>query len=92
MSKIAESIDAGRRWSLGLRLVTVSYISVGVRLFGCHTPACAIAKPLNARGVTRGGIWTPVQVTAVLRRASCPNITVSRISGESERQNKTSRR
>ena len=40
----------------------------------------------------RGGIWTPVQVTAVLRRASCPNTTVSRISGESGRQNKTSRR
>jgi hypothetical protein len=32
----------------------------------------AIAKALNARGVAtaRGGVWTPVQVTAVLRRAS----------------------
>jgi DNA invertase Pin-like site-specific DNA recombinase len=31
----------------------------------------AIAKALNARGVAtaRGGIWTPVQITAVLRRA-----------------------
>ena len=31
----------------------------------------AIAKALNARGVAtaRGGVWTPVQVTAVLRRA-----------------------
>jgi hypothetical protein len=30
----------------------------------------AIAKALNARGVAtaRGGVWTPVQVTAVLRR------------------------
>jgi Recombinase len=32
----------------------------------------AIAKALNARGIAtaRGGVWTPVQVTAVLRRAS----------------------
>jgi hypothetical protein len=32
----------------------------------------AIARALNARGVAtaRGGVWTPVQVTAVLRRAS----------------------
>ena len=30
--------------------------------------------------MARGGIWRPVQVTAVLRRASCPNTTVSRIS------------
>ena len=54
----------------------------------------AIAKALNARGVptARGGVLAPVQVTAVLRRASCPNTTVSRISGESGRQNKTSRR
>jgi hypothetical protein len=31
----------------------------------------AIAKALNARGVAtaRGGVWTPVQVTAILRRA-----------------------
>ena len=31
-----------------------------------------IAKALNARGIAtaRGGVWTPVQVTAVLRRAS----------------------
>ena len=30
----------------------------------------AIAKALNARGIAtaRGGVWTPVQVTAVLRR------------------------
>jgi hypothetical protein len=32
----------------------------------------AVAKALNARGVAtaRGGVWTPVQVTAVLRRAT----------------------
>ena len=32
----------------------------------------AIARALNARGVAtaRGGVWTPVQVTAVQRRAS----------------------
>jgi hypothetical protein len=32
----------------------------------------AIAKALNARGVptARGGVWTPVQVTAALRRVS----------------------
>ena len=32
----------------------------------------AIAKALNARGIAtaRGGIWTPVQVTGVQRRAS----------------------
>jgi hypothetical protein len=32
----------------------------------------AIAKALNACGIAtvRGGVWTPVQVTAVLRRAS----------------------
>jgi hypothetical protein len=32
----------------------------------------AIAKALNARGVAtaRGGVWTPVQVTAVMRRAA----------------------
>ena len=32
----------------------------------------ATAKALNARGIAtaRGGIWTPVQVIAVLRRAS----------------------
>ena len=31
-----------------------------------------IAKALNARGIAtaRGGVWTPVQVTAVMRRAS----------------------
>jgi DNA invertase Pin-like site-specific DNA recombinase len=31
----------------------------------------AIAKALNARGIAtaRGGVWTPVQVTAVQRRA-----------------------
>jgi hypothetical protein len=30
----------------------------------------AIARALNARGIAtaRGGVWTPVQVTAVLRR------------------------
>ena len=30
----------------------------------------AIAKALNARGIAtaRGGVWTPVEVTAVLRR------------------------
>jgi DNA invertase Pin-like site-specific DNA recombinase len=32
----------------------------------------AIAKALNARGIAsaRGGVWTPVQVAAILRRAS----------------------
>jgi DNA invertase Pin-like site-specific DNA recombinase len=32
----------------------------------------AIAKVLNARGIAtaRGGVWTPVQVTAMQRRAS----------------------
>jgi hypothetical protein len=32
----------------------------------------ASAKALNARGIAtaRGGVWTPVQVTVVLRRAS----------------------
>ena len=31
-----------------------------------------VAKALNARGIAtaRGGVWTPVQVTAVLRRAA----------------------
>jgi hypothetical protein len=35
-------------------------------------PLRAIAKALNARGIAaaRGGVWTPVQVKAVLRRAS----------------------
>jgi DNA invertase Pin-like site-specific DNA recombinase len=32
----------------------------------------AISRALNARGIAtaRGGVWTPVQVTAVLRRVS----------------------
>jgi Recombinase len=32
----------------------------------------AIAKALNARGIAtaRGAVWTPVQVSGVLRRAS----------------------
>jgi hypothetical protein len=41
-----------------------------------------IAKALNARGIAtaRGGVWTPVQVTAVLRRASQLNTGRSEIS------------
>jgi hypothetical protein len=32
----------------------------------------AVSRALNARGIAtaRGGVWTPVQVTAVLRRSS----------------------
>jgi hypothetical protein len=41
-----------------------------IQLAGGATSVRAIAKALNARGVAtaRGGVWTPVQVTAVLRR------------------------
>jgi hypothetical protein len=37
----------------------------------------AIAKALNARGVAtaRGGVWTPMQVNGVLRRASILNLS-----------------
>jgi hypothetical protein len=75
----AVASDATRRHSARTRLTSLSPrfaanvlpIVKQIRASGV-TSLRAIAKALNARGVAtaRGGIWTPVQVTAVLRRAS----------------------
>ena len=78
----------GRHWSLGLRLVTVSYISVGVRLIRMPRPGpCDRQTAQRARRYSRRHLDASAGDRCAAA-ASCPNTTVSRISGESGRQNK----
>jgi DNA invertase Pin-like site-specific DNA recombinase len=59
----------GNRQAADRFAANVRPIIEGIRASGAVSLR-AIAKALNARGVAtaRGGVWTPVQVTAVLRR------------------------
>ena len=71
LKEAQRSGQEGNRKAADRFAANVRPIIEGIRASGAVSLR-AIAKALNARGVAtaRGGVWTPVQVTAVLRRSA----------------------
>ena len=71
LKEAQRSGQEGNRKAADRFAANVRPIIEGIRASGAVSLR-AIAKALTARGVAtaRGGVWTPVQVTAVLRRSA----------------------